>query len=84
MGKIRIPNYSLSEELINAISHGIGAALSIAGLVLLIVKSANMHNGYALAASIVYGRITSYNVCYTKLLRLFDRVQIRKRSTTWS
>jgi hemolysin III len=55
MGKIRIPNYSLSEELINAISHGIGAALSIAGLVLLIVKSANQHNGYALAASIVYG-----------------------------
>ena len=55
MGKIRIPNYSLSEELINAISHGIGAALSIAGLALLIVKSASMHNGYALAASIVYG-----------------------------
>jgi len=55
MKKIRIPNYSLSEELINAISHGIGAALSIAGLVLLIVKSADQHNGYALAASIVYG-----------------------------
>ncbi len=55
MKKIRIPNYSLSEELINAISHGIGAALSVAGLVLLIVKSANQHNGYALAASLVYG-----------------------------
>lgn len=55
MKKIRIPNYSLSEELINAISHGVGAALSIAGLVLLIVKSANQHNGYALAASLVYG-----------------------------
>lgn len=55
MKKIRIPNYSLSEELINAISHGIGAGLAIAGLVLLIVKSAHQHNGYALAASIVYG-----------------------------
>lgn len=55
MNKIRIPNYSLSEELMNSISHGVGAGLSIAGLVLLIIKSSNHHNGYALAGSLVYG-----------------------------
>ena len=33
--KIEIPKYTLAEELISAISHGIGALLSIAGLVLL-------------------------------------------------
>lgn len=55
MNKIRIPNYSLSEELMNSISHGVGAGLSVAGLVLLIIKSANHHNGYALAGSLVYG-----------------------------
>ena len=38
MGKIRIPNYSLGEELINSISHGLGALLSIAGLVILLVN----------------------------------------------
>jgi hemolysin III len=36
---IRIPQYSLSEELINSISHGIGAGLAIAGLVLMILKA---------------------------------------------
>ena len=38
LNKIEIPKYSLSEELINAITHGIGAGLSIAALVLCIVK----------------------------------------------
>lgn len=36
---IRIPSYSLGEELINAISHGIGALLSIFGLIMLIIKA---------------------------------------------
>lgn len=38
MSKIKIPKYSLSEELINSISHGIGALLAIAGLVLMLIK----------------------------------------------
>ncbi len=37
---ISIPKYSLSEELISAISHGIGALLAIAGCVLGIVRAA--------------------------------------------
>ena len=36
---IRIPNYSLGEEIFNAISHGVGGLLSIAGLVLLLVRA---------------------------------------------
>jgi hemolysin III len=36
---IRIPKYSLCEELINSISHGIGAAFSIWGIVMLILKA---------------------------------------------
>lgn len=36
---IKIPNYSLSEELISSISHGIGAGLGIAALVLMVVKA---------------------------------------------
>lgn len=34
-----IPNYTLGEELVNSISHGIGACLAIAALVLMLVKS---------------------------------------------
>lgn len=36
---IRIPNYSLSEELFNSISHGLGALLSVGGLTLMAVKA---------------------------------------------
>ncbi|MBO6109649.1 MAG: hemolysin III family protein [Methanobrevibacter sp.] len=36
---IRIPNYTLGEELFNSISHGIGAQLSVAGLVLMVLKA---------------------------------------------
>ncbi len=37
--ELNLPEYSLSEELMNAISHGIGAALAIAAIVLLILNS---------------------------------------------
>ena len=39
--RISIPKYSLSEELLNAISHGLGALFGIVGTVLCIVKAAN-------------------------------------------
>lgn len=52
---IRIPKYTLGEELISAISHGIGAGLGIAALVLCTVKSAIHHNPYAVVSSCLYG-----------------------------
>lgn len=36
--KLDLPNYSLSEELLNAITHGIGSLLSILGIFILIKK----------------------------------------------
>ena len=36
---ITIPNYSQGEEIFNAISHGIGALLSVVALVLMLVKA---------------------------------------------
>lgn len=53
--RISIPKYTLGEELISAISHGVGALLGIAALVLCIVKSCNPFDGYKLASSIVFG-----------------------------
>ncbi len=53
--RIAIPSYTLGEELISSISHGIGALLGIAALVLCIVKSAYAHDGYKIASSIVFG-----------------------------
>jgi len=43
------------EEVGNSITHGVGIALSIAGLVLLIVKGARSHNPTKLLSFIVFG-----------------------------
>ena len=37
--EIRIPDYTLGEEIFNAVSHGLGALLGSAGLVLLVTKA---------------------------------------------
>lgn len=57
--RISIPEYTLGEELINSISHGVGAGLGITALVLCIVKSCNPLDGYKLASSIVFGITTT-------------------------
>ena len=61
--KIEIPKYSLGEEIMSAITHGIGALLSIAALVLCVVFSATHHNAVAVVSSIIYG--TTLIVLYT-------------------
>jgi len=53
--KIKIPKYTLGEELLSSISHGIGALLSIAALVLCIVFSVLHNNVYAVVSSAIYG-----------------------------
>lgn len=86
---IPIPKYSLSEELINAISHGIGAILSIAALVLTIIISAKHHSAIAVVSSVIYGTMSI--ILYTmstlyhsfkptckakKVFRIFDHCSI--------
>ena len=53
--RIKIPKYSLGEELVSSISHGIGAGLSITALVLCVVFSAIHGNAYAVVSSVIYG-----------------------------
>lgn len=47
--------YSLGEEIANAVTHGIGACLAVAALVVLIVKSVVDGGGVLLFAALVYG-----------------------------
>ncbi len=47
--------YSIKEERLNIISHGLGALLSIPALVLLILKGIEMQSTTALLSFIVYG-----------------------------
>lgn len=60
--EISIPNYSLSEEIINAISHGIGAGLSIWLLVIAIIKAAK-NSAISVVSVSIYG--TTMIMLYT-------------------
>jgi hemolysin III len=53
--RISIPSYTLAEELMNSISHGIGALLGITALVLCVVLSVLHGNVWAVVSSVIYG-----------------------------
>ena len=55
MKKITIPNYTLGEELMNAISHGLGVLLGITALVLTVIFSAKNNNTIGIVSSSIYG-----------------------------
>ncbi|NMA79136.1 MAG: hemolysin III family protein [Clostridiales bacterium] len=55
--------YTLGEEIFNAISHGAGALLSIAGCVILIVFSAIHGDAYSVVSSAIFG--ASLIILYT-------------------
>lgn len=54
-GKKSVREYTLGEEIFNAVTHGVGAGLAVAALVLLIVKAVGDGGGVLLAAALVYG-----------------------------
>lgn len=47
--------YSLGEEIFSSVTHGIGAGLGIAALVLLVVFAAKAHNVYGVVSGALYG-----------------------------
>ncbi len=74
--EITIPDYNLAEELINSISHGIGAGLAIAACVLCIVKAALDHTG---AAGIVSASVFGFTMIFLYLMStLYHAITARK------
>ena len=53
--KITIPKYSLGEEIMSAVTHGVGALLSIVALVLCVLFSAHNESTVGVISSIIYG-----------------------------
>lgn len=49
-----LPQYTLGEEIFNAVSHGVGAGLGIAGTVLLLIRAALRSNILGIVAAAVY------------------------------
>lgn len=79
---------SLGEEISNAVSHGVGALLAIAGAVIVIVKAAMTSSGIGVTGACIYG--ASLIILYTfstlyhsltnekakKVFRVFDHCSI--------
>ena len=68
------PNYTLGEEIVNAVSHGVGALLAVAALVLLIVSAAfTGHVLYVVCACIYGGTLVLMYVFSTLYHALTDQ-----------
>lgn len=51
----RLVYYSEAEELVNRFTHGVGALLSIIGVIVLITLAAEQHDAYRVVSSCIYG-----------------------------
>jgi hemolysin III len=71
-------SYPLKEEIANAITHGIGALLSIPALIILIGRAVNQDNSLALMSSIIFG--TSMFILYlcSTLMHSIHHPKVRK------
>lgn len=84
----KVNDQSVGEEIGNAVTHGVGAALAIAGMVLMIIRAATKGTAIDIVSSAIYGStlfilffnsmmyhsITNYNA--KKILRIFDHCSI--------
>lgn len=81
------PKYTLGEEIVNAITHVVGAALAIAGLVLLIIKA---DSAMGVVTGIIYASIMivlyvisciyhslSFRIKGKKVLRVLDHCNVQ-------
>lgn len=53
--KVSIVDYTLGEELVSSISHGVGFFLAVAALVLCVVRSARHGDAWAVVSSSIFG-----------------------------
>jgi hemolysin III len=51
----RLVYYSAPEELVNRLTHGVGALLSLVGVTFLICLAAGQHDGYRVVSACIYG-----------------------------
>ncbi len=50
-----LPGYTVGEEIANAVTHGVGAAIAVAGLTMMVVFAWLWGDGWCLAGAIVFG-----------------------------
>lgn len=73
--RITIPKYTLGEELLNSISHGVGALLGAAALVLCVVAAAMHGNVWGVVSGSIYG--ASLVILYT-MSTIYHALKVNK------
>ncbi len=51
----KLPDYTLAEELLNSISHGVGVLMAVLALILCIFRAAGNDNTWGIVSSAIYG-----------------------------
>ena len=74
-----ITHYSATEEQLHALSHGIGAVLSVIGLVLMLKVALPMNNNWYLASSLLYGVSLILLYSSSTLYHAISRAGIKRR-----
>ncbi|MDY6894655.1 MAG: hemolysin III family protein, partial [Thermotogota bacterium] len=72
-----IEKFTVGEEIANAVIHGIGALLSIAALVLLVVFSAIHRHPWSIFSSVIYGSSLIILYLSSTLYHSFQRKKIK-------
>lgn len=76
--RFNLPKYTLSEELLNSISHGIGAGLSVAALVLCIVRAAYQSTAAGVVGASIYGATLVILYCMSTLYHAITNQTARR------
>ncbi len=71
-------DYSWAEEVVHAITHGLGAVLSAAGLVVLVITAGDTGSLLALAAATVYGLTLVFCYVSSALYHAVNRTKLKR------
>ena len=85
---IKIPKYSLSEELFSSISHGVGAGLGIAALVLMVIKAHGALEEttvtlFGATIIMLYTMSCIYHSLSANFRNIYSSSIVRSRRRTW-
>ena len=75
--KVSLPNQSMGEEIANSITHGIGIALSIAALVLLVVFSSQRGDVWQIVSFSIYGATLVILYLFSTLYHSFRNKKVK-------
>lgn len=79
----KLPDYTRGEEIFNMVTHIVGGGLSIAALVLCVIKSALAHSGYGVVSSAIYGAVWCCSIACPACTMACLLLPAKRSSRSW-